>query len=260
MSFAGFEPDPWQLKFLRSTFTRQLLLCARQTGKSSTTAFLALHEAIYRERALVLMLSPSLRQSQELFRKALHVYGKLPIRPASVSENSLRLELVNGSRIIGLPGKEETIRGFSGVSLLVIDEASRVSDDLYYSVRPMLAVSAGRLICLSTPYGRQGFFYEEWTQGNNWSRVKITAEQCSRISPVFLEEERKSLGPHVFAQEYLCEFLETTHQVFSRDLIMSALNKSISPLFSKQRTAHDPHRKFRSNSQVGGASRGCASV
>jgi hypothetical protein len=177
-----------------------------------------------------------------------------------VSENSLRLELANGSRIIGLPGKEETIRGFSGVTLLVIDEASRVSDDLYYSVRPMLAVSAGRLICLPTPFGRQGFFYEEWTQGSNWSRVKITADQCSRISPLFLEEEKKSLGPHVFAQEYFCGFLETTHQVFSRDLIMSALNRSISPLFSNQRSSHDPYRKPHSSAEAGGASHGRAPV
>ena len=130
MRLAGLEPDPWQQELLRSSFTRQLLLCSRQTGKSTTTAFLALHEAIYRERALVLMLSPSLRQSQELFRKALHAYGKLPIRPASINENSLRLELANGSRIISLPGREETIRGFSGVSLLIIDEASRVADEL----------------------------------------------------------------------------------------------------------------------------------
>jgi hypothetical protein len=235
MRFSGLEPDPWQQELLRSSFTRQLLLCSRQTGKSTTTAFLALHEAIYRERALVLMLSPSLRQSQELFRKALHAYGKLPIRPASVNENSLRLELANGSRIISLPGREETIRGFSGVSLLIIDEASRVADELYYSVRPMIAVSSGRLICLSTPFGRQGFFYEEWTQKNNWSRLKITADQCSRISPEFLDEERKSLGPHRFAQEYFCEFLETSYQVFGRDLITSAFDRSIAPLFPTSR-------------------------
>jgi hypothetical protein len=55
MRLAGFEPDPWQQELLRSSFTRQLLLCSRQTGKSTTTAFLALHEAIYRDRALVLM-------------------------------------------------------------------------------------------------------------------------------------------------------------------------------------------------------------
>ena len=236
MRLSGFEPDEWQEGLLRSSFTRQLLLCSRQAGKSTTTAFLALHEAIYRSNALVLMLSPSLRQSQELFRKALHAYSKLPVRPPSINENSLRLELANGSRIVGLPGREETIRGFSGVTLLIIDEAARVADDLYYSVRPMIAVSSGRLICLSTPFGRQGFFHEEWTHGEGWSRLKITADECPRISQTFLAEERKALGRHTFAQEYLCEFLETSHQVFGRDLIMSAFDRSISPLFSTRRS------------------------
>jgi hypothetical protein len=241
MHHAGLEPDTWQQDLLRSSFTRQLLLCSRQSGKSTTTAFLALHEAIYRKNALVLMLSPSLRQSQELFRKALHAYSKLPIRPPAVNESSLRLELSNGSRIVGLPGREETIRGFSGVTLLIIDEAARVTDDLYYSVRPMIAVSSGRLICLSTPFGRQGFFYEEWTQGDSWSRLKITADQCPRISPEFLAEERKALGPHRFSQEYFCEFLETSYQVFGRDLVMSAFDQSVAPLFVATRNVNDVH-------------------
>ena len=60
------EPDSWQAKVLRSGAPRILLLCARQTGKSTPTAALALYEALYRAGALVLLVSPSLRQSQEL--------------------------------------------------------------------------------------------------------------------------------------------------------------------------------------------------
>ena len=69
-----------------------------------------------------------------------------------------QLKLANGSRILCLPGKEETVRCFSP-SLLIIDEASRVPDDLYRSVRPMLAVSKGRLIALSTYFGQRGWFF-----------------------------------------------------------------------------------------------------
>jgi hypothetical protein len=101
------------------------------------------------------------------------------------------------------------------------------------SVAFMHARRRGRLICLSTPFGRQGFLYEEWTQGDGWSRLQITADQCPRISQQFLAEERKALGPHRFAQEYFCEFLETSYQVFGRDLVMSAFDQSVTPLFSK---------------------------
>jgi hypothetical protein len=57
-------------------------------------------------------------------------------------ESALRLELTNGSRIVSLPGKEKTVRGFSGAKLLVIDEAPRVADSLYYSVRCWRSLAA----------------------------------------------------------------------------------------------------------------------
>jgi hypothetical protein len=230
MEELGLSPDPWQEQFLRSSAQRQLLLCCRQAGKSTTTAVLALHEALYTPRALVLLLSPSLRQSQELFRKVLATYKSIKTIPSTM-ESALRLELENGSRIVSLPGKEETVRGFSGVTLLIVDEASRVSDDLYYSIRPMLAVSGGRLVCLSTPYGKRGFFFEEWQDGQNWERIRITAHDCPRISEEFLEEEHHALGDYWFRQEYLCEFVETEDQVFSHDLIQSAFSDDIQPLF-----------------------------
>jgi len=111
------------------------------------------------------MLSPSLRQSGELFRKALSVYRTLGRPVPSEAESALRLELDTGSRIISLPGTENTIRGYSGVRLLLVDEASRVEDDLYRAIRPMLAVSGGRLVAPSTPWGKRGFWFREWTEG-----------------------------------------------------------------------------------------------
>jgi hypothetical protein len=117
------------------------------------------------------------------------------------------LEFTNLSRIVSLPCKEDTIRGFARAHLLVIDEAARVPDDLYRAVRPMLAVSRGRLICLSTPYGQRGFFHQEWAHGgNDWVRIEVPAERISRISPQFLEQERRSLGESWFRQEYGCSF------------------------------------------------------
>ena len=62
--------------------------------------------------------------------------------------------------------------------MLVVDEAARVADDLYYAIRPMLAVSQGCMVCLSTPWGKRGFFHKEWTEGEGWERTKITAYDC----------------------------------------------------------------------------------
>ncbi len=230
---AGITPDQWQSDLLRSDAKQLILNCSRQTGKSTITSILALHQAIYKPDSLILLLSPSLRQSQELFRKLQTFYGELESAnlPTATEESALRMELSNGSRIIALPGKEATIRGFSGVALLIIDEASRVEDALYQSVRPMLAVSGGRIVLLSTPFGRRGFFYSTWTDGgDDWRKVKITADQCARISAEWLESERRAMPDFWFKQEFLCEFAETLDSVFNFSDIHSAVSNEVKPL------------------------------
>ena len=179
----------------------------------------------------MLLLSPTLRQSGELFRQKLLPLWRALGCPFKLAQTQLTLDLANGSRVISLPESEEGIRGFSGVTLLVIDEASRVSDSLYYAVRPMLAVSRGRLMALSTPWGKRGWFYEEFTGPHVWKRVQITAEQCPRIGKDFLEEERLSLGDRWFRQEYLCAFEETIDAVFTEADIVGATDDAPPPLF-----------------------------
>jgi hypothetical protein len=231
LAMAGMAADPWQEQLLRSRAARMLLLCSRQAGKSTIAAALALRVALTQPRSPILVLSPSMRQSGELFRKILDHFNALG-RPMPVTaESALRLELANGSRIISLPGDEGTIRGFSGVALLIIDEAARVNDALYYSVRPMLAVSRGRMIALSTPFGKRGWFHDEWHGTGDWERVKITADQCPRISPEFLAEERRALGERWYRQEYLCSFEDTVDAVFAYEDIQAALSDDVKPLF-----------------------------
>jgi Terminase large subunit, T4likevirus-type, N-terminal len=228
---AGIDPDPWQAKMLRSRASRMQLNCSRQSGKSTTAAILALHTALYEAPALVLMLSPGQRQSGELFKKCTGAYKRLGRPVPAEAETALTLELDNGSRIVALPGNEATVRSYSGVALLLVDEAARCPDPLYYSVRPMLAVSGGRLITMSTPFGKRGFFWSEWTEGTNWERYEVPATECPRITPEFLAEERASMPPWWFGQEYLCKFGDTTNQLFGYDLVMSAFDPTLQPLW-----------------------------
>jgi hypothetical protein len=152
-----------------------------------------------------------------------------PVLPQA--ERKLSLELENDSRIGTLPGTEKTIRGFSGAALLIVDEAARVDDELYFAVRPMLAVSGGALVMLTTPYGKRGVFFEEWTGGHGWDRYEVPASECPRISPEFLEEERRALPPFIYRQEYECSFEETEDQVFTTDMIDRAVTSEVKPLF-----------------------------
>ena len=229
----GIVPDGWQEDFLRSSADRVLLNCSRQSGKSTMSAMIALHRALYHPGSLVLCLAPALRQSQELFGKVAGFYRDLGRPVAPQGERKLSLELENGSRIITLPGSEKTIRGFSGATLLLVDEASRVDDGLYYAIRPMLAVSGGRLMMLSTPAGRRGVFHEEWTNGEGWERYEIPAEEVPRIPPGFLAEERAALPAFIYEQEYCCRFIETEDQLFGYDLVASSITDEVAPLFGE---------------------------
>ncbi len=202
----GFDPDPWQIEVLEGGHKRLLLNCCRQAGKSTVVALLSLIEALLWRNAVILLLSRSHRQSTELFRIISDFYKRLG-EPDKVSLTTHELETTQHSRIISLPCQADTIRGYSRVHMLVIDEAARVPDDLYRSVRPMLAVSGGRLICLSTPYGKRGFFHKEWSQGGaDWARIEVAADRIPRIKPEFLQEERRAMGLSYYRQEYCCSF------------------------------------------------------
>jgi hypothetical protein len=223
LTLAGLTPDPWQADLLRSARTRTLLLCSRQTGKSTAAAALALRTALLGAGSLTLLLSPTLRQSGELFRQRLlplyHALGD-PVPARGVTATELRL--ANGSRVVSLPENEAGIRGFSKVSLLLIDEAARVSDELYHAVLPMLLVSRGSLLALSTPFGRRGWFYDAWADGTGWHKVWARASQCPRFSAAQLAEQRLRLGERGYAQEVELAFVGVEGQAFDQGAITRA--------------------------------------
>jgi hypothetical protein len=231
MALAGKSPDPWQAALLRSASSRLMMLCSRQSGKSETAAALALREVLLNPGALVLLLSPSLRQSGELFRKVVALNNAIGRPVPAVQETALSLALANGSRVVSLPGTEGTVRGYSGVNLLVIDEGSRVEDALYNAVRPMLAVSGGKLVVLSTPAGKRGWFYRAWVSDEDWRRVRVTADMCPRISPDFLAAERLALGERWYRQEYCVSFEDAVDAVFAEADIVAMADGAKEPLW-----------------------------
>ena len=227
----GFEADGPQREALLSRAKRVIVNCTRQWGKSTVAAAKAVHRAFTVAKCMVIVASPGDRQSGEWMRKAEEMLERLDIRPRGDGYNKLSLLLPNGSRIVGLPASEPKIRGYSKVSMLVIDEAARVEDSLYHALRPMLAVGNGDLWLMSTPCGKRGFFYETWAHaGPEWLRVRVPATECARIPKEFLEEQRSVMGLEAFAQEHMCEFTGSGTGVFDRDLVEAALDESFGEL------------------------------
>lgn len=161
----------------------------------------------------------------------------LPPEINAVVDAQTMIELENGSRIISLPAKSQATVGYSA-DLLILDEAKIIPDDLYRSVRPMLATTGGRMILLSTPLGQRGFFWEAYKQCEEarqrgepapYRVFKRTCWDCPRADREFLENERRMIGDHWFRQEYLVEFLSPTGAVFRHEDVERTLQSTEQP-------------------------------
>ena len=223
-----FPLEDAQRKLLKTTGPRVILNCTRQWGKSSMAACVALHRAYYRPKSLILIVSPTQRQSSELMEKIRELAVRIGIEPRGDGTNAASIRLSNRSRIVALPGVERNVRGFSSASLILVDEAARVPDELYRAVRPILANLKGDIWLMSTPNGKQGFFFHAWSDpAQSWIRVTVKATDCPRFDPQFLDEERLIHGDDHFRQEYLCEFVDNETSIFTYEEIQSAMSPSV---------------------------------
>jgi hypothetical protein len=225
----GLEAYPWQKELLESRRDKIIILCCRQSGKSLACSAMALRTMLTRPPALVLVVSPSDRQSSEFLLKVKIFYYSLHLKglPKVTSDAKLQFFLDNGSRLIGLPDSEGKIRGFSDVNLLFFEEASRVPDNLYYTCTPMLAASRGRQVALSTAFGRQGWYFDTWDHDQAWERFNVTADKCPHFTPQFLAEEKRKMPERWYLQEYFNAFLDPLDSVFRQEDIERMVNPTL---------------------------------
>lgn len=227
----GIEPDEKQAEVLRADMHRALLCCSRQWGKSMVAVILALWHMLNRPGAFVVVVGPTERQAGELVWKVRGFLNRLGM--AARRDGLVRHSLVlpNGSRMIALPTSETTTRGYGGATLLLVDEAAHVPDEVYDAMRPFLAVNRGALWLISTPHGKRGFFWRAWElEGARWQRFLVQAKDCPRLPEEFLREERETRGERRYKQEYECEFLEMVGRVLDVNLLLTRVTKDFQPL------------------------------
>lgn len=226
----GFEPGGWQVDALQSEARRVLFNCTRQGGKSSVSAILALHNALYSPGSASLIIAEAERQSKNLlktiraFYSALHIGG-----PRPPYESRTELELPSGSFIVALPGTGGASRSYAAVSLLIVDEAARVESEAVDAATPTQStVEGARIVALSSPYGKRGVFYDWWTRGGDeWQRYTAKWHECPWIGKDFIEHERERMSEAAFRQEYECSFEDTEQSAFSYSDIERAFQQNV---------------------------------
>lgn len=221
----GTRPDPWQRAYLqRALLERSIAIVAcRQSGKSTIVSVFAAWMMLYCPPFKILVSSKSLRQAAEFMQKvraALEQFVPARLWPQA---NQLSIQLPNGSFCVAVPARNaHTARGYSP-DLVLMDEAAFAPAELFQILSPSLGVTGGALHMISSPNGRQGFFYEacEGRAASTNYTLRVTADECPRISPEWLANERLRLGELAFLQEYYAQFILMEGAFFSDDVIRS---------------------------------------
>ncbi len=228
----NFTPDPAQIPVLTEQSTRIMLLAPRQTGKTTVAAVRIAHEAATNEDALILLASASGRQSGQLLQKTRAILHHAGAEFSAPPPHCDGFTLANGSQVVALPDNPETIRGFSAPRLIVVDEAAFASREVFAALEPMMTVSGGTILLISTPNGQTGYFYDQWHNDNGpWVRHQMSLQDCPRVDRAAIEAMRQTMSREQFDQEFLCKFVASGTQFISTEVYRKCLRDDFELFF-----------------------------
>ena len=232
MKAAGLSPDPWQEALIKCQAKKIIALCTRRAGKSQSTACRVLSRCLTR-KTYVRVHNPTGDQSQEFLQLAREMNDAMGCPVPLIRESLSELAWINGSKIKAKPDSPRGARGPTP-DIVVIDEAAQVSDELYLSLVPMMLLGKAEMMALSTPFGKQGWFFDIWDKPESlalWESFRITADDCPRIDPLVLEEHRATMPPRWFDQEYYTIFNDAIDSVFGKEVIESSRANWTTPFY-----------------------------
>lgn len=226
-TFLAFKPFPYQAGLLNDKSDRVVACMGRQSGKTSTIAAKAIHFAYCNPNTTTLIVSPSLRQSVIMFDRILAFLYQSNILPRSIVRKTRTIvQLSNGSQIIALPGSQYFLRGYTA-HMIIVDECAFVPEELItQEIFPMLSTTKGKAIFLSTPWGRDHFFYRAF-KSPKYSVHRVKSSECPLISAEFLEEQRQNMTTEAYKMEFEAEFAEGSNCFFSQDLIRGCIDPTL---------------------------------
>jgi hypothetical protein len=229
--------DKWQEEVLEHD--GNILLCTgRQVGKTTVFAIKCAKYMLNNPRSNIIIVSLTEDQAKLIIVMILdyleHGYMKL-ISSGRDKPTQNRIILKNGSMALARPvgNTGDAVRGFTG-DVLILDEAARMPELVFAAARPVLLTTAGKIWMSSTPFGKQGYFYESYLNRNNRFKIwhinsediinnrKISAdwtEEKRSAAIQYLKDEKIDMSELQYGQEYLGLFLDDLRRFFDDELI-----------------------------------------
>jgi len=230
----NWHPFPYQEKLLADQSKRIVNCWGRQCGKTTTVAVKAIHNAYTNPNTTALVASPSLRQSTIMLDRIQELIQNNFILQQGVAKKiRTEIHLHNGSLIVALPCSENLLRGYTA-DVIICDEAAFMPEQTITQVMfPMLSATNGSAIFLSTPWGKNHFFYKAYTNPD-YSVHTAKSTECPLITTEFLQEQKRLLPDEIYRSEYLAEFTETATSFFPQDLIRACVDPTLEQVTDPQ--------------------------
>ena len=220
MQYKGFKPYKFQKGIIDDILNKEdmfyTLVCGRQIGKTLLLINMLLYYSINKPRTTLLWVSPYYSMAVKVLSQILDAIEFTPItKEANKSEKIITL--INGSRIYFRSAeKPETIRGLS-IDYCFIDEAQDVSDDAFNkSILPTLSAKGKKCLIAGTPKSKNWFYlYFQRGEDKNYNSYTAPSTISPYISEEFIKEQKESLPPSIFNQEFLAQWQEGDGEVFT---------------------------------------------
>jgi phage FluMu gp28-like protein len=226
----SFDPWPYEAELLSDSHLRtRVVRKSRQVGITTTIAHEAVWKAFTTNKRVILIVSPSQRQSGIVMGKIRAIVNANTRLSTLVARSSnTELHLRNGSMIAATPNNPDRIRGYTANDIYLDEAAHFLNDEpVMRAIKPMLIATQGTFTVISTPFGKRGLYWEQYKLAVDKKaddrEIKAYEFHPSTISPLItsedLERERQNLTELEFKQEYEGEFIEEADVYLTTDLI-----------------------------------------
>lgn len=225
----GFHPYAHQRAVIdalgksKCSYKTVVVKSSRQKGKSFMIANILLYFALNWNKTKNICVSPTLKQAKNIYKTIMDAIEKTGIVKNS-NATDLEITFINRSIIRFLSAEMgESLRGYTVTGILCIDECCYISDDVFNTIKPWVDYNKSPILMVSTPYVKQGFFWQYYNYGLegvnkvitvDWCDPKFKKEMDKILPPERLEEYRKTMPANKFKSEYLGEWLDDDGTVF----------------------------------------------
>lgn len=219
VEFELFTPHTRQLEVIQAledpTVKYVILIAGRQTGKTALAMNQVIMWAINDPGSLIYWVSPTDAQMQSVYKAIIDaIYEAKIIKSKRGAKGDTEIRFKNGSTILfRAAGSEDSLRGTSGVSYLVLDEAAFIKKDtVEVVILPMLSTRIKKVFYISTPKGKNWLYdtFNRYSKKHNCRTFKFSTLDNPYVDMDFIQHEKETLSEALYQQEILAEWIDSS--------------------------------------------------